>query len=118
MSDHHFSSPALFDATVRLQQDAWTHSAPLLDISLAGLLISRPDTWSLADADAHLETIIELTSGDHIRLEAQLAFSRDDVLALACRHLDLDSIAQLKELISATLGDPSLAERELTELGR
>lgn len=118
MSDPKFFLPPPFDVIVRLHQDAWTGSTPLLDISLAGLLVSRPDNWAMADAGAHLEAIIELTSGEHIRMETQLAFSRGDRLGLACRHLDLDSVAQLKQWVSVTLGDPSLAERELTELGR
>lgn len=118
MSDQKFFSPAPFDVIVRLHQDTWAASVQLLDISLAGLLVSRPDNWSIADADTRLEAIIELPSGDHIRMEAQLAFTRGDRLGLACRHLDLDSIAQLKQWVSVTLGDPAQAERELAELGR
>lgn len=116
MSDPRSLSP-YFNASVRLYQDSWSARSTLLDLSLHGLLVSRPDTWPEADPSASFDAIIDLVAREQIHLEARLAFVRHDQIGLTLVHMDLDSASQLKQLIRLTLADPALADRVLPELG-
>lgn len=105
-----------FDAHVSLQQDGWQAHGQLIDISLHGLLLRQPDTWSQVDTSQSLRAVVELSSTDQIHMEVGLVFARNGLLGLECRHIDLDSISHLKRLVVLNLGDDTLAERELAAL--
>ncbi|MFA5679203.1 MAG: PilZ domain-containing protein [Pseudomonas sp.] len=104
-----------FDAPVRLHQDHWQAQTLLLDISLRGLLLQQPETWNAADSSQPVQVIIELSGLEQIHMEAQPVFSREGLLGLACRHLDLNSSSHLNRLIMLNLGEEAL-ERELAAL--
>src|SRR5690606_26580906 len=109
MSDPRSLSP-YFNASVRLYQDSWSARSTLLDLSLHGLLVSRPGNWSEADPSSTFDAIIDLAAREQIHLEARLAFVRHNQLGLTFIHMDLDSASQLKQLIH-----PALADRVLPE---
>ncbi|PRB84083.1 PilZ domain-containing protein [Pseudomonas sp. MYb185] len=117
MSDHYRRFSRIpFDAHVSLHQDNWHAHGQLIDISLHGLLLRQPDTWSQVDISQPLRAVVELSSTDQIHMEVQQVFARNGLLGLECRHIDLDSISHLKRLVVLNLGDDVLAERELTAL--
>lgn len=102
-----------FDAPVLLSGDDWHCQARLLDISLRGLLVSRPADWIVSDGAKSCDASIELAPGNLILMQVRLAHSTEDQLGFHCEHIDLDSISHLRRLVALNLGDEALLEREL-----
>ncbi len=88
----------------------------VLDISLKGLLISKPQTWS-AQAGKTFNAILNLAESDvEIRMALSAAHVDEDKIGFLCDHIDLDSISHLKRLVELNVGDDELLHRELSAL--
>ncbi len=104
------------DSEVKMHCNGQHWESRLLDISLKGALIRRPDTYQGTTGD---ECTIELLLEPHdivITMQGSVAHSEAGHIGFHCEHIDLDSISHLKRLVELNLGDESLLERELTEL--
>jgi len=89
----------------------------LLDLSLKGVLAKRPYKWDIAEGSA-CELEVKLDGADFpIIMMATVAHLDDEHIGFACRHIDLDSISQLRRMVEVNLGDPDELERELSALG-
>lgn len=90
----------------------------LLDVSLKGVLLQRPDHWSGQPGDHYALEFYLAGSSLTIRM-ADTAVSHLDAvcLGLHCLSIDLESITHLKSLLELNTGDPELIHRELLELG-
>lgn len=104
-----------FDAGTEISQGDQRWKVTLLDLSLQGLLVQRPEHWNIATGEP-VQVRIYLGFDVNVYMEAELAWEREGLLGLACRHIDLDSISHLRRLVELNLGDESLLERELTLL--
>ncbi len=106
-----------FDARTTLRRaDGREWHGALLDISLNGALLERPQDWDDGPrADLVLEIL--LTETARICMEVAVAHVEAHYLGLRCTHIDLDSIAHLRRLVELNLGDPELLNRELSALG-
>ena len=107
----------LFDAPLSVRRGQGSHQARLIDISLRGVMIRRPDDWS-DDGEEEVELSIHLDAeGNDIRMRGRLAHQESDRLGFRCVQIDMDSITHLRRLVELNLGDPALLERELKALG-
>ncbi len=107
-----------FDAEVHIANATGSWHSHLIDISLQGMLISRPDNWN-GKASEHFVAEVTLENSDiHIRMETSVAHIEDDHVGLKCENIDLDSITHLRKLVELNLGDPELVNRELAALGQ
>jgi len=90
---------------------------PLLDISLKGALIQRPEQWR-GELGEHFLIELKLDGENDItiRMETEVAHMEDDHVGLKCLHIGLDSITHLRRLIELNLGDESILDRELSAL--
>jgi hypothetical protein len=88
----------------------------LIDISLKGVLLARPECWSGA-LDESIDTEIFLDGGTVIHMQGSVAHLEDTCIGVLCRHIDMDSITHLRRLIELNAGDPELLQRELAQLG-
>lgn len=107
-----------FDAVahIRTQQGDIHLDCPVMDISLKGVLIERPDTLQLSLGD-NVQLNLLLDNGEAvIQMSAIVAHIDDISIGLACEQIDLDSITHLKRLVELNLGDHGLLHRELTAL--
>ncbi|MFJ2340538.1 PilZ domain-containing protein [Pseudomonas protegens] len=104
-----------FDARTELSQGTNRWPVRLLDLSLKGLLIERPDPW-LGDPARPFEADIHLSSDADVRMDVQLAHDNKGQLGFVCLHIGLESIEHLRRLIELNLGDPEELERELGAL--
>lgn len=104
-----------FDATTELSQGTHRWPVRLLDLSLKGLLIERPDPW-LGDPNRPFEADIHLGLDADVRMDVQLAHDHNGQLGFVCLHIGLESIEHLRRLIELNLGDPEELERELGAL--
>ncbi|MCP8465374.1 PilZ domain-containing protein [Pseudomonas sp. ZM23] len=105
-----------FDAGTEISQGDRRWKVALLDLSLQGLLVERPEHWDVV-AGEPLQVRIYLGFDANVYMEADLAWEREGLLGFTCRHIDLDSISHLRRLVELNLGDETLLERELTLLG-
>jgi hypothetical protein len=104
-----------FDARTELNQGESTWPVKLLDLSLKGLLIERPDPW-LGNPQLDFLVNIHLSEEAAISMDVQLAHDDHGQLGFACRHISLESIERLRRLIELNLADPQELERELGAL--
>ena len=105
-----------FDAQCELHclDEVW--SSEVLDISLKGVLVKRPDNWDVP-LNQPCEVIVLLD--DHetgIVMAVELRHIEDHRLGFKCQYIDLDSATHLKRLVELNLGDQALLEREFGHL--
>lgn len=104
-----------FDARVEIAQQGHYWQAQLLDVSLKGVLLSKLGPYQLISHEPTLVKII-LSDQTSIAMSAHVVHQTLDQLRLSCDTIDLDSISHLRRLIELNSGDPTAAERELSEL--
>lgn len=105
-----------FDAPTELRQGNRRWPVKLLDLSLKGLLIQRPEPWD-ADATQDFDAIIHLSDQQtQLRMQVELRHEEPDRLGFVCLHIDLDSMSHLHRLVELNLADSTEMMRELREL--
>ncbi|SFO68963.1 PilZ domain-containing protein [Pseudomonas sp. NFACC24-1] len=104
-----------FHARTELSQGPYIWSVELLDLSLKGLLIKKPEPW-LGDPEHSFMADIHLSPDAEIKMKIRLAHDDHGHLGFVCKHIDLASIAHLRRLIELNLGDHDELERELAAL--
>lgn len=105
-----------FDAPVTLHDDKNQWGSKLIDISLKGALITKPDNWNQENNNS-LNLTIQLDENDLvIDMEVSLAHSDDKQLGFKCENIGLDSITTLRRLVELNLGDETLLERDISNM--
>ena len=104
-----------FDARTELGQGEFIWPVKLIDLSLKGLLIERPEPW-LGNPQQDFFVDIHLSEDIDIEMDVQLTHEDHGQLGFVCRHISLESIERLRRLIEFNLGDPQELERELGAL--
>jgi hypothetical protein len=104
-----------FDARTELSQGQSTWPVKLIDLSLKGLLIERPEHWQ-GDRQQDFSVDIHLSDDVDIAMDVHLTHEDHGQLGFACRHISLESIERLRRLIELNLADPQELERELGAL--
>lgn len=104
-----------FDARTDLSQGESTWSVKLIDLSLKGLLIERPDPW-LGNSQQDFLVDIHLGEEADITMDVKLAHDDPGQLGFVCQHISLESIERLRRLIELNLADEAELERELGAL--
>ena len=119
MQEQRHFSRIPFHAPVRLSGQHGATTTALIDLSLHGALVQQPAAWQGITPGTALDLSIQLGMADEERIlmQTQVAHAADGRLGLACVHIDLDSITQLRRLIALNLGNAALLERELSALG-
>ena len=105
-----------FEARVRLYSGSRQWETELIDISLKGLLLRRPEDWEGAKGDSY-RVEIRLEGHVVISMSVTVAHVAFDRVGFLCERIDMDSFVHLKRLVELNLGDPSLLTRELSQLG-
>jgi hypothetical protein len=104
-----------FDARTELRQDKYIWQVKLIDLSLKGLLVKKPEPW-LGNREHHFCVDIHLTPEVAIKMDVLLTHDDHGQLGFVCKHISLESIVRLRRLIEFNLGDPEELERELGAL--
>jgi hypothetical protein len=104
-----------FDARTELSQGSNRWPVQLIDLSLKGLLIHRPEPW-LGDPSQPFVVDIHLSEDVDVYMEVQLSHEENEQLGFECLHIGLDSISHLRRLIELNLGDMEELEREMRAL--
>jgi hypothetical protein len=107
----------LFDSPARISDEKGEFITTLVDLSLNGALLIRPDDWNIEAGNKVSLTVLLDDKESRIRMETLVAHLEDDTLGLRCFEIDMESIGHLRRLVELNLGDSNLLERELENLG-
>ncbi len=88
----------------------------VLDVSLNGILIVKPDGWRGQLTDNYKIDLILENAQLVIKMTAAVAHVDDGTIGFICKNIDLESISHLKRLVELNLGDEALLHRELASL--
>ena len=81
------------------------YMAELVDISLKGVLINKPDDWN-TDASKHYSINLQLAGEEiQINLEVIAIHQEKNHIGFKIEHMDLDSATHLHRLVELNLGD-------------
>lgn len=105
-----------FDAPVSIKNEDTEHKSSLIDISLKGVLLKKPNSWYHNNQD---EFNITVKLDDHeseINMHVMQAHEEPEQLGFKCIDIDIDSMTVLKRLVELNLGDESLLNREISNM--
>lgn len=106
-----------FDGEVRLYSDRAMWTTRLIDISLMGALVDRPDGWDgVTGKRQRLD--LRIATGLIISVAGLIAHAGTRTIGYRFDKMDLDSFVRLKRLVELNLGDPEMLNREIGSLGR
>jgi hypothetical protein len=88
----------------------------VLDVSLNGILIVKPDGWRGQLTDNYKIDLVLENAQLVIKMSAAVAHIDGGSIGFICKNIDLDSISHLKRLVELNLGDEDLLHRELASL--
>ncbi|MBI3902565.1 MAG: PilZ domain-containing protein [Nitrosomonadales bacterium] len=92
-------------------------AAHLLDISLKGALVEMPQPMANAFKGKICQLVLPLGTGlEKITMECTVVHHEGVYLGLQCKHIDLDSMSDLRRLIELNMGDEEKLEREIAEM--
>lgn len=105
----------LYQAGALLSNRDKTWLCEICDLSLKGCLLSFTAPWQESDAEDYTLTI-HLTEESQITMQLCVSHYHDNLVGFKCKHIDLDSISDLRRLVELNLGDSALLERDLQAL--
>jgi len=104
-----------FDAVTTILGNDLERETSLLDISLKGALVTRPDDWT-HDVGAKFKLNIKLSKDTIIEMDATVAHIENNHIGFHCEHIDLESITHLRRIVELNTGNEELLHRELSAL--
>lgn len=105
------------EGTVRLFSGSEMWNTRLIDLSLSGVMVERPENWE-GRVGSRYRLDLRLEGGILIGMGVELARIVEGVgLGFSCIKIDLGSFAQLKRLIELNLGNHTTLQHELAVLG-
>ena len=105
-----------FDAACELHCLDSVWPSKVLDISLKGVLVQRPENWDVP-LNHPCEVIILLDDQETgIVMAVELRHIEPHRLGFKCQYIDLESATHLKRLVELNLGDQALLDREFAHL--
>ena len=105
------------EGSVRLFSGSQMWNSRVIDLSLSGVLVERPEDWD-GSIGTRYRLDLRLEGGVLIGMGVELARIEEGLgLGFSCIKIDLGSFAQLKRLIELNLGNNDVLHRELSALG-
>lgn len=105
-----------FDGTARLFSSTAMWETAIVDLSLRGILVTRPEDWE-GKLKANFRLELRLAGTAIISMAVTLANTATEHLGFKIDHLDWNSFQHLKRLIELNLGDSEALFLELSALG-
>jgi len=106
----------IFSTPAHLSNMDKVWSTLLIDLSLKGALVKKPEDWNNQETKSVLLTIQLAQSEIKLTMNTTVVHEKDDYLGLLCEQIDIDSATHLKRLIELNVGDDELLNRELNAL--
>ncbi|ODP96496.1 MULTISPECIES: PilZ domain-containing protein [Salinivibrio] len=110
-------SRVMYRAPAILKQDEQAWHAQVLDLSLKGVLLSRPENWQADPQHTAFSLVFYLHDSDvELDMDCILVNNCENYLHLYIDHIDIDSASHLKRLVELNVGNDELLHRELAQL--
>ncbi len=104
-----------FQADIQLFSGSGLWHSRILDISLKGALLQKPDNWNGKVGDIY-RVKINLEDSSGITMSVIIAHVKKDSLGAKWTKIDVISFTRLKRLLELNFADPDQLERELSNL--
>ncbi len=88
----------------------------VLDISLNGILVAKPEGWVGENNDKFQIDIILENAQLVIKMITSVAHIDQCSIGFICEYIDVDSMTHLKRLVELNLGDSEILNREFLAL--
>lgn len=106
----------IFSTPVKLTAKKALWITELVDISLKGALVKKPEKWTCKIGD-HFTLTFRLAGSDiDIVMLVHKAHQDENGIGFACDSIDIDSASHLRRLIELNVGSSDLLNRELEHL--
>lgn len=116
MAERRHFTRIFYLTAAKLVQGTRQWRTQLVDVSLQGALLLRPEDWSPSD-DKEYELCFVLGGSDiEIKMQVELTHEASKKLGFYCHHIDIDSASHLKRMIQLNVGEERLLYRELEQL--
>jgi len=116
MSERRRFARILYLTMAELTQGERKWRTQLVDISLQGALLIRPDDWVSNENKEYQLSFVLSGSDIEIKMQVELNHEASKKLGVYCHHIDIDSVSHLRRLIELNVGDSELLMRELAHL--
>ncbi|MGL4716416.1 MAG: PilZ domain-containing protein [Aeromonas sp.] len=116
MSERRRFARILFVTQAHLRQGEHSWQTQLVDLSLLGALLIRPDDWANSGNKEYQLSVVLSESDIKIKMQVELTHAAGNKLGFYCHHIDIDSATHLKRIVELNLGDEKLLQRELAQL--
>jgi hypothetical protein len=113
--EHRRFTRVQFPAVVILRIDGNQYECAVIDISLKGALLSRPNSWQTT-SNQNVDLEVRIADDIRIKMQGVVAHIEADRVGVSCTHMDLDSAAHLRRLVEFNLGNEEQLHRELQAL--
>lgn len=107
-----FSAPA----TIVAMNDNTTWTSELLDLSLKGALVKKPDDWQQSPGDKFALAFRLVGTEIDIHMQVHKAHEHADSIGFTCDAIDIDSASHLRRLIELNVGSADMLNRDLEHL--
>lgn len=112
----HFSRVP-FIAEARLEAKQTSLPCRLLDIALRGALVEIPHSEAYPTGiPCRLILPLDERGEQQIVMEGNVIHREEQHVGIECRHIDVDSLSNLRRLVEFNLGGDDFLDRELHEL--
>ena len=116
MAERRHFTRIFYLTAAKLTQGEHQWRTQLVDVSLQGALLLRPEDWVASD-DKEYEICFVLGGSDiEIKMQVELTHEASKKLGFYCHHIDIDSATHLKRMIELNIGEEQLLHRELEQL--
>ena len=116
MAERRHFTRIFYLTAAKLTQGEHQWRTQLVDVSLQGALLLRPEDW-VASEDKEYEICFVLGGSDiEIKMQVELTHEASKKLGFYCHHIDIDSVSHLKRLIELNVGNADMLKRELAHL--
>lgn len=104
-----------FDAECSLVVEGRVFEISLVDISMKGALVERPEPWEHTP-NRKCQLLLKLDEGGvTLTMDMEEARIIEGHLGLVCVSIDVESATHLRRLLELNFGDAALVERELVQ---
>ena len=112
MEDRRKFTRLLFEATAYLQQNRTLWNTKIIDLSLNGALVEKPNDFFPAISGMIYLSFTLPTSLIEIEMEMQIIHANDRIIGCRCIYIDMENISHLKKLLMDNGVEPKLLEQE------
>lgn len=104
-----------FESKMQLYSGSAAYTCDIIDISLKGILFSKPADWSGQCKD-NFRISISITNSPSISMSVEIVHILDDKIGAKWRKIDVGSFTRLKRLLELNTTDKRRINTELSFL--